>query len=127
MFYRFNFYPFMWALCIFGLNLVRADGIPSHHLVSFLYFDKLAHFLEFCLLSFILCVGLSKQHTYIAIRFTALKTSLIVCLVYALVLAVIHLFIAKEYFEIADLLAAFLGCFIGCGIFYLIYLYKSEN
>lgn len=112
---------------MFGLNLVRLDGIPSHHVVSFLYFDKVFHFVQFCMLSFMLCVGLSKQHTYIVLRFNALQVSLISSITYAVILAFIHGYFAKEYFEITDLLAALLGCLAGGGVFYLIYVYKLGN
>ncbi len=127
MFYRFNFYPFIWAICMFGLNFVRLDGVPSHHIVSFLYFDKIIHFTQFFILSFMLCVGMNKQHTYVALKFKAMQVALISSIVYACVLSSIHWHFAKEYFEITDLLAALLGCLVGTGIFYLIYKYKIED
>ncbi len=127
MFYRFMFYPFIWMLFMMGLNLVRATPIPSHQVISFLYFDKVFHFAQFSILSFLLLVALHKQHTYMALRLKAFKATLIYSFVYLGSITLIHLVIAKEYFEFGDVLAGSIGICGGFGIFYLIYLYKNDS
>ncbi len=127
MFYRFIVYPFVWTLLMIGLNFVRATPIPSHQIIAFLYFDKVFHFMQFCILSFLLLVAFHKQHTYMTLRLRAFKATLIYSLVLLGLISLIHLIIAKEYFEFGDILAGAVGISGGLGIFYLIYLYKNDS
>ncbi|GAB4400113.1 MAG: hypothetical protein OHK0053_21290 [Microscillaceae bacterium] len=127
MFLKFNAYPLAWAVCMFVLNLGRLQNLPNHPVFFFIYFDKLAHGLQFLILSFLLTVGLSKQHYFLSLRFTAIRSSLVVCSVYAALLELIHLMRAKEYFEWGDLLANLIGCGLGVGLFFFIYRYNFDN
>lgn len=127
MFLKYNFYTFFWLICMFALNLGRLESLPELRLFYFLYFDKFAHFIQFCILSFLMLVGLYKQQTFVWLRFNATRVTLFACLIYSLLLEGIHFFIAKQYFETWDLLANIFGTLGGILVFYLIYVYKNEQ
>ncbi len=127
MFFRFNAYPFLWAACMLALNLGRDEGLPTLQVFYFLYFDKLAHFLQFFILTFLLIIGFNKQHAFISLRFNGMRTALVSCIIYAFVLEVIHFFRSPKYFEIWDLFADIFGCIAGALAFYLIYKIEWKN
>lgn len=127
MFFKFNFYAFVWASCMFALNLGRLESLPTLQVFYFIYFDKVAHFLQFSILSFLTLVGFYKQYTYPYLRFNGIKVTLLLTIGFAVILEGIHFVRAKEYFEWADLLANVLGSACGILIFYQIYKKNDEN
>lgn len=127
MFFRYNLYAFLWALCMFGLNLGRNQGLENIQILYFLHFDDLAHFFQFCLLTFLLIVGFSKQQRYVALRFNSIRMALMVSIAYAFVLEAIHFWRHSAYFEIWDISANILGCLGGALIFFLIYKFSVKN
>lgn len=123
MFFRYNFYAFAWAAAIFALNLGRSESLPLQEIFYLVNFDKLAHFLQFFLLSFLLIVGFSKQHSFISLRFRAIRVGLLVASIYAVILEIIQFIRLNEYFELADLGANLFGVLVGGLVFYFIYKY----
>ena len=126
MFFRNNAYAITWIACMFALNLGRKFGnFPTLKLFYFIYFDKFAHFLQFCILVFLLIVGFSKQYAFPLLRFSAMRISLVIGVVYAFFLEAIFFIMAREYFEWGDLAANLFGCLGGLLIFYFIYKFKE--
>lgn len=126
MFLRFNLYTFLWAACMFALNLAREQGLANIPILYWIHFDDLAHFLQFCLLSFVMIVGFSKQQLYITLRFNGIRYALIICIAYSFLLEIIQLLRLPEYFEFSDLLSNILGSVGGALIFYFVYNYNRE-
>ena len=127
MFFKFNTYTIVWASCMFALNWGRLESLPTTQIFYFLYFDKIAHFSQFCLFAFLMLVGLRKQHSYPYLKFNAYQVTLIFTLGFAFLLEGIHYFRANIYFEFWDLIADCLGGVLGIFIFYLIYKKIHEN
>lgn len=86
-----------------------------------LSFDKVAHFSVFSILTVLMIVGLTKQYSYLFLRRKAINISLLTGIVYGLLIEIIQQLIPGRHFELADVIANSFGCFIGVGIFYLIY------
>ncbi|MDX2303290.1 MAG: VanZ family protein [Microscillaceae bacterium] len=123
MFFKNTFYAILWATIMFLLNLGREQGLPPLKIFYYLYFDKLAHFLQFLLLAFFLVVGFEKQYAFQMLRFKSIQYTLIISVLYAILLEIIQLIRFKEYFEIWDLIANIFGCLVGVIAFYIIYKY----
>lgn len=122
MFFRYNIFTICWALVILLLTLSPGESMPKTNLwAELLSFDKVAHFFVFGLLVFLMIVGLSKQYTYEWLRRKAVVCSLSVSIVYGLLIEIMQYAIPDRHFELADLLANTSGCFIGYGLFYLLY------
>lgn len=88
---------------------------------EFLNFDKVVHFFIFGVLVFLLIIGLSKQYNYLFLRRNAVSVSIAVGIIYGVLIEVVQDFIPGRSLEIADIVANTLGCFIGFGLFYLVY------
>ena len=86
-----------------------------------LSFDKVVHFFIFSVLVFLMIIGLSKQYSFLVLRKNAVSISLGVGILYGLLIELIQYLIPGRSFEITDILANTLGCFIGLGAFHLIY------
>jgi glycopeptide antibiotics resistance protein len=127
MFIKYNIHAILWALFIFLLNLRREEGLPTLQLLGFIYFDKFAHFVQFCIFSFLLIVGFFKQQKFPTLRFYAWRVALMVCISLALLFEIIQFIRLPKYFEWGDLLANLLGCGGGLLIFYLIYKFSEKN
>lgn len=111
---------------MFALNLTREQGLANFPIIYWIHFDDLAHFLQFCILTFSMIVGFSKQQVYITLRFNGMRFALIFSIAFAFLLEIIQLIRLPKYFEITDLLANILGCLGGALIFYFVYNYKRE-
>lgn len=127
MFFKYNMYGLLWAAIMFALNMTREQNLPLQPIIFNLYFDKVAHFIEFALLTFLLVVGFSKQQTYVRLRFGTMQKVVLFSVVYALLLQGIQAYRLPQYFEFGDLLANLLGIAFGVAFFYGIYKYKVEN
>ncbi|MCK5468582.1 MAG: VanZ family protein, partial [Cyclobacteriaceae bacterium] len=62
MFLRFNLFTFLWAGVIFLLILMPGQQMPETG--DLFSFDKLAHLGVFCILCFLMVIGLAKQYTF---------------------------------------------------------------
>ncbi len=127
MFFRYNFYGILWALLMFLLNLGREEGLENIQIFYHFHFDKLAHFIQFMILSWCLAVGFAKQQRYVPLRFWSWQASALVSIAYTFLLEGIQFARLPEYFEFGDLLANIFGSLGGVLLFYLIYLYPQSD
>lgn len=88
---------------------------------NLLSFDKVAHFFIFGVLVFLMIIGLSKQYRYLFLRNKAVQISLAIGIAYGIIIEIIQQFIPGREFEVADIVANTIGCFMGYGLFYVIY------
>jgi VanZ family protein len=123
MFWKYNFYSLFLALVMFILNMYRSQSLPNPDLMGILPFDKFAHFLQFCLLTFLVIVGFAKQKSWKFARYEPIKYGLIICSIFAVFLETWQFIFLKLYFQWTDSLANFLGI-IG-GILFFIVIYKN--
>lgn len=122
MFFRYNFFTLGWLLLVLLLTLTPGENMPQTGLwQDLLSFDKVAHFFIFAVLVFLMIVGLSKQYRYLFLRNKAVSISLVLGIVYGIIIEIIQHFIPGRGFEITDILANTIGCFMGFGLFYLVY------
>lgn len=87
-----------------------------------LTFDKAAHAFVYAAFSFLWAVGFAKQYTYNFLWRYPKSCALVLGLFYGVLMEVLQfsLFEGRSA-EWADILANSIGCFIGIGIFQLIY------
>jgi VanZ family protein len=124
MFFRYNLFTFLWLLLILLLTLTPGGAMPEANLwEELLSFDKVVHFMIFGILVLLMIVGFTKQYSYAYLRKYAVPLSLSICIGYSILIEVIQIPIPGRYMEFMDIVANTLGCFIGYGIFYLIYKY----
>ena len=122
MFIRYNVFTFGWLLIVLLLTLTPGESMPRGGLwTNLLSFDKIAHFFVFCILVFLMIIGFSKQYTFEKLRLNAVTYSVVFGILYGLLIEIIQYFIPGRAIEPLDILANTIGCFIGLGIFYLIY------
>lgn len=86
-----------------------------------LSFDKVAHFIVFAVLVFLMIIGMSKQYSYLLLRRKAISFSLITGIIYGVLIEIIQHMIPGRAFEFSDIIANTIGCFMGVGLFYIVY------
>ena len=122
MFIRYNVFTFCWMILVLLLTLTPGDNMPETNLWSDLFrFDTVAHFGVFGVMVFLMIVGLSKQYTYHFLRKKAVVVSVAVSILYGVIIELLQFTIPGRSFEWFDILANSLGCFVGLGLFYLVY------
>lgn len=122
MFLRYNVFTICWMLLVLLLTLTPGEDMPKTHLWSdILSFDTVAHFGVFGILVFLMIIGLSKQYTYHFLRKKAIVVSILVSILYGIIIELLQQAIPGRHFELFDILANSLGCFVGLGVFYLVY------
>lgn len=122
MFLRYNVFTISWMVIILLLTLTPGKSMPRTSLwEDLLSFDKFAHLTIFAVLVYLLIIGMSKQYTYHFLKRNALVVALLAGIGYGLIIELIQLLIPGRSFEMADILANSTGCFIGVGLFYLVY------
>lgn len=122
MFFRYNLFTICWLLLILLLTLSPGDAFPETRIwTDLLSFDKVVHFLIFSILVVLMIVGFSKQYTYEWIRKRAVPLSLAISIGYGILIEAIQIPIPGRYLEGMDIVANTIGCFIGYGLFYLVY------
>lgn len=122
MFFRYNLFTLCWLLLVLLLTLTPGENMPKTGLwEDLLSFDKVAHFFIFGILVFLMIVGLSKQYRYQFLRSKAVQLSLTVGILYGIIIEIIQQFIPGRGFEFADIIANTIGCFMGFGLFYVVY------
>jgi VanZ family protein len=124
MFLRFNAFALIWALVMLYLSVTPGQQMPDTAIWNVLTFDKFAHFASYALLVFLLIVGFTKQHTYMELRFSAVKYALLTGITYGLLIEIIQWLVPGRTFELGDLLANIIGCLLGTAVFYLVYKFK---
>jgi len=127
MFFRYNLFAIVWACVIFMLILMPGNNMPDTNIWSFLTFDKFAHFFVFAVLVFLLVIGFTKQHTYIWLKFNAVKSALAISIGYSLLLETGQSLVPDRTFDLVDMLANTIGCFLGSLLFYFVYKFNFPN
>jgi VanZ family protein len=127
MFFRYNLFGILWALIVLMLILMPGNNMPDTNIWSFLTFDKFAHFFVFALLVFLLIIGFAKQYTYTWLKFNAVKSALIAGISYSLLLEIGQALVPDRTFDLADMLANIIGCFLGSIVFYFVYKFNFPN
>ena len=109
-------------IIILLLTMTPGENMPQTSLWDeILSFDKIAHIFIFAVLVYLMIIGLRKQYSYVFLRQYALRTSLITGIAYGLIIEIIQYYIPGRSFELADLLADSAGCFLGLGLFFVVY------
>lgn len=119
MFWRFNLFTIVWAAIIFLLILMPGQQMPD--LGDLFSFDKLAHLGVFCVLSFLMIIGFTKQYTFQRLNGSPIKYALIVSVSYATILELAQGLIPARDLNFYDLLFNILGVLVGYLLFQLIY------
>ena len=122
MFFRYNVFTISWMVIVLLLTLTPGENMPKTALWDeLLSLDKIAHVLIFAILVYLMIVGMSKQYTYLYLRRHALGISLLTGIGYGILIEIIQQFIPGRSFELADILADSAGCFLGLGLFFMVY------
>lgn len=121
MFFRYNLFNILWALCLLLLTLMPGKNMPNLDLWWLIAFDKAAHFFFFSVLMMLTIIGFRKQYRYITLRNHAERGALIACVGFGASIEVIQSMIPGRSVEYEDIIANILGCLLGYGIYYLIY------
>ena len=127
MFFRYNLFAIVWACVIFMLILMPGNNMPDTNIWDVLTFDKFAHFFVFAVLVFLLVIGFTKQHTYIWLKFNAVKSALAISIGYSLLLETGQSLVPDRTFDLVDMLANTIGCFLGSLLFYFVYKFNFPN
>ena len=127
MFFRYNLFGIVWALIILLLILMPGNNMPDTNIWNILTFDKFAHLFVFAVLVFLLIIGYTKQYTYTWLKFNAVKSSLITGVGYSFVLEVSQALVPERTFDLTDMLANTIGCFLGSLLFYFVYKFNFPD
>lgn len=119
MFLRYNLFTILWAGVIFSLILMPGKEMPDFGDVF--SFDKLAHLGVFCILSFLMIIGFTKQRTYQRLSKNPIKYGLIISGIYASILELGQAIVPDRYANYYDLAFNLMGVLIGYAFFVLIY------
>lgn len=121
MFFRYNLFNILWALCLLLLTLMPGKDMPDLDLWWLIGFDKAAHFFFFSVLMVLTIIGFRKQYQFISLRTHAERGALLACVGFGASIEVIQSMIPGRSVEYEDIIANILGCLLGYGIYYLIY------
>lgn len=112
----FKYYlSFLVAIIILVLSLIPVNTSVGSGLLDFPHVDKVAHFMLYGLLSFIL---LHELHRNFKGNFSIILFTLILCLCYGGMIEIFQFFIDGRSSEAYDLLADFLGSIMAIPVFY---------
>ena len=106
MFLKYNLFTIFWALAIFLLILMPGQQMPE--IRGLFSFDKLAHSGVFCILSFLMIIGFTKQGSFSLLKSNPVKYSLIISTSYAGVLELVQAIIPGRHANFYDLAFNFL-------------------
>lgn len=118
MFFRYNFFGFLWLLLIVAVTLSPSGSVTSEYSGPY---DKFIHGMLFMGLSLLFLIGFSKQYSLTWVRFNPIKTALIAANLIGVLIELGQGFIPGRYSEWSDLLANGAGTILGFGVFYVIY------
>ncbi len=119
MFLRFNLLTFLWAVVILSLILMPGKQMPEAQ--DLFSFDKIAHLGVFCILSFLMIIGFTKQYSFPRLKKKPVKYSLIISLGYASILELGQSIVPDRYANYYDLAFNLGGVLFGYAIYLLIY------
>jgi VanZ family protein len=122
---RYNLFTIMWAVMILLTTLLPSTSMPSGlSLWELLSFDSFAHAFLFCVLTFLMIIGLTKQFTYPKLRHYAIRSSLVICTGFGIAIELLqHFLIHGRQGDLLDVLANTIGCLLGIIVFKWIYVW----
>jgi VanZ family protein len=115
---RYNLFTIIWAVVILTLTLATGN---THSNIDQPYLDKVIHGVMFGVLSFLMIVGLKKQHTSSILKLQAVRYTIIICCVYGVIIELIQFMIPGRSMELMDMAANAIGVLFGLFLFELIY------
>ena len=119
MFLRYNLFTIIWAAVIFLLILMPGEKMPD--LGDVFNFDKLAHSGVFCILTFLMIIGFSKQFRFQKLKTDPAKYSMIISGIYAGGLELGQAIVPDRYANFYDLSFNVLGVLLGYTLFLIVY------
>lgn len=125
MILRYNLFTIMWAAVILLTTLLPSTSLPSTlNIWELLSFDSFAHAFMFCVLCFLMIVGLSKQFTFPRLKDYAIRASLLISTLFGITIELTqHFFVYGRQGDIIDVLANTIGCLLGIVLFKFIYVW----
>ena len=119
MFYRYNFFGFLWSAIIFVLSVVPGKDLPKTDIIDF---DFLCHVFFYMVLVFLFIIGFIKQYDYRFVRYHPVVLAFSGCMFYGILIEIIqHFFCDGRFFDFKDILANFIGAIFGVTLFKVIY------
>ncbi|AKD05503.1 vanz family protein [Pontibacter korlensis] len=106
-------------------TLLPSTSLPSTLSIwEILSFDSFAHAFMFCVLCFLMIVGLTKQFTYPHLHHYAIRASLVISTSFGIAIELMqHFFIYGRQGDIVDIMANTIGCLLGIVLFKWIYIW----
>jgi VanZ family protein len=112
----------MWAAVIMITTLLPSSSMPSLSIWELFSFDSFAHAFLFAVLTYLMIVGLKKQHTYLKLQHYAMRTALFVSTLFGIFIELMqHFLIPGRQGDIIDVLSNTIGCLLGIVLFKWIY------
>lgn len=123
MFFKYNLFALLWAILILFLSLLPSREIPELTWFELIAPDKAVHLFFYAILVILLIIGFYKQYTFRFLRINCFKTVLLIGVAYGVLIEFIQsqLVYNGRFFEVGDVIANVSGCFVGWGIFFLVY------
>jgi VanZ family protein len=115
----------LWAAVILLTTLLPSTSMPANMSIwELLSFDTFAHAFLFCVLTFLMIVGLTKQYTYLTLRHYAQRYSLLISVSFGILIELVqHFLIYGRTGDPMDAIADTLGCLVGVVLFKWIYIW----
>jgi len=118
---RFFIFPFLWTIFLTVLCGLSGNSFPVLNFMDYLSFDKMAHFLVYCVFTFLWTQAIFKYDD----KLRSLKTALIICLIgiaYGIGIEVAqkYLFVGRSA-DIFDACANSIGSILGLVLFLRIF------
>ncbi|WP_299756256.1 VanZ family protein [uncultured Pontibacter sp.] len=106
-------------------TLLPSTSLPSSLSIwELISFDSFAHVFMFCVLCFLMIVGMSKQFTFPRLHHYAIRFSLFASTLFGIGIELMqHFFIYGRQGDIIDVVANTSGCLLGIVLFKLIYIW----
>jgi VanZ family protein len=102
----------IWTIVTLYLSLISASKIQKLNVIDIIGIDKLAHLCFYAVFTFLWCSALrDKINIFWKVIFFSISFGILMEILQ------FYLFIGRA-FELADILANILGCFLGSFIFY---------
>jgi VanZ family protein len=111
---------------MFFLALFPGSEMPDFLFFGVIPLDKVIHFVEYFIFTFLLIIGIYKQFGGPSFRLNLYAIAMLIALGFSFFLEFIQLAIPGRNFEILDLLANATGIVFGRFIFFLIYSLKIQ-
>lgn len=114
--------PVIWAIIILFLSLTPSHEMPDTNIWDFLSFDKLAHMFFYALLALQLIIAFKKQYSNSALKHNAIAIGFIISMLYGIIIETLQYYMyAGRTADLIDIIANFIGAFIGVSSFFVIY------